>query len=53
MWFLFASDSFKGSLTSAQTAQLLTRAAEELYRQAARRLFCMIAEGNLPEGKRL
>ena len=29
MKFLFASDSFKGSLTSEQTIQLLTKAATE------------------------
>ncbi len=31
MKFLFASDSFKGTLTSAQTADLLTRAAKEVF----------------------
>ena len=31
MNFLFASDSFKGSLTSENTAALLTRAAEEVF----------------------
>ena len=31
MKFLFASDSFKGSLTSSQTAQLLARAAKEVF----------------------
>lgn len=31
MKFLFASDSFKGSLTSAQTIELLTKAAEEVF----------------------
>lgn len=29
--FLFASDSFKGSLTSKETAELLTKAAEEVF----------------------
>ena len=31
MKFLFASDSFKGSLTSEQTIQLLTKAANEVF----------------------
>lgn len=31
MKLLFVSDSFKGSLTSAQTAALLTRAAQEVF----------------------
>lgn len=31
MKILFASDSFKGSLTSEQTIELLTRAAKEVY----------------------
>lgn len=31
MKFLFASDSFKGTLTSKQTAQLLTQAANEIF----------------------
>src|SRR5699024_7648709 len=31
MKFLFASDSFKGSLTSRRTAELLTQAAEEIF----------------------
>ncbi len=31
MNFLFASDSFKGSLRSAKTAELLTRAAKEVF----------------------
>ena len=31
MKFLFASDSFKGSLTSAQTIRLLTKAAKEIF----------------------
>ena len=31
MKFLFASDSFKGSLTGAQAAALLTRAAKEVF----------------------
>lgn len=31
MKFLFASDSFKGSLTSAQTIQLLTKAARQVF----------------------
>ena len=31
MKLLFASDSFKGSLTSDQTIRLLTRAAEKVY----------------------
>ena len=31
MKFLFASDSFKGTLTSWQTAQLLTQAAKEIF----------------------
>lgn len=31
MKFIFASDSFKGSLTSAQTIQLLTKAAEQIF----------------------
>lgn len=31
MKLLFASDSFKGSLTSGQTISLLTRAAEEIF----------------------
>lgn len=31
MRFLFASDSFKGTLTSRQTAQLLTKAAVEVF----------------------
>ncbi len=35
MKFLFASDSFKGSLSSAQTAELLTRAAKEVFGDAA------------------
>ena len=31
MKFLFASDSFKGSLTSAQTIELLTKAARRIF----------------------
>ena len=31
MKFLFASDSFKGSLTSEQTISLLTKAANEIF----------------------
>lgn len=31
MKFLFASDSFKGTLSSEKTAELLTRAAEEIF----------------------
>ncbi len=31
MKFLFASDSFKGSMTSAQTIELLSKAAEEVF----------------------
>ncbi len=31
MKFLFASDSFKGSLSSGRTAELLTQAAEEIF----------------------
>ena len=31
MKFLFASDSFKGSLTSAQTIELLTKAARQVF----------------------
>ena len=31
MRFLFASDSFKGSLTSGQTVELLTKAAREVF----------------------
>ena len=31
MKFLFASDSFKGSLTSTQTIELLTKAAKEVF----------------------
>ena len=31
MKFIFASDSFKGSLTSAQTIQLLTKAAKQIF----------------------
>ena len=31
MKFLFASDSFKGTLTSDQTIELLTKAAEEVF----------------------
>ena len=31
MKFLFASDSFKGSLTSEQTIELLTKAANEVF----------------------
>lgn len=31
MKFVFASDSFKGSLTTQQTGQLLTRAAQEVF----------------------
>lgn len=34
MKFLFASDSFKGSLTSEQTIQLLTQAAREVFPEA-------------------
>ena len=34
MKLLFASDSFKGSLSSGQTAVMLTRAAEEVFGQA-------------------
>ncbi|MBP3577051.1 MAG: glycerate kinase [Lachnospiraceae bacterium] len=33
MKFLFASDSFKGTLSSAKTAQLLTRAAKQVFPQ--------------------
>ena len=35
MRFIFASDSFKGSLTSEQTALLLTRAAREIFGASA------------------
>ena len=31
MKFLFASDSFKGSLSSEETAAMLTRAAREVF----------------------
>ena len=31
MKFLFASDSFKGTLTSRRTAELLTQAAGEIF----------------------
>ena len=31
MKFLFASDSFKGTLSSAQTVQLLARAARDVF----------------------
>lgn len=31
MKFLFASDSFKGTLSSRQTARLLTQAAREIF----------------------
>ena len=31
MKILFASDSFKGSLTSAQTVELLSKAAREVF----------------------
>lgn len=31
MKFLFASDSFKGSLSSKRTAELLAQAAEEIF----------------------
>ena len=31
MKFLFASDSFKGTLSSAQTAELLAKAAKEVF----------------------
>ena len=31
MKFLFASDSFKGSLTSEQTIRLLTKAANKVF----------------------
>ena len=31
MKFLFASDSFKGTLSSRRTAELLTQAAEEIF----------------------
>ena len=31
MKFLFASDSFKGTLSSGQTIELLTRAAKEVF----------------------
>lgn len=31
MKFLFASDSFKGTLSSGRTAELLTQAAEEIF----------------------
>ncbi|MDO4416580.1 MAG: glycerate kinase, partial [Erysipelotrichaceae bacterium] len=34
MKLLFASDSFKGSLTSEQTAELLTKAAKEVFGEA-------------------
>ena len=32
MKFLFASDSFKGSLSSQKTAELLAKAAREIFR---------------------
>ena len=35
--FLFASDSFKGTLSSKQTAGLLGKAAEQVFRDAAGR----------------
>ena len=31
MKFLFASDSFKGTLTSGQTVELLARAARDVF----------------------
>ncbi len=31
MKFLFASDSFKGTLSSQKTAELLTQAAREIF----------------------
>ena len=31
MKFLFASDSFKGTLSSPKTAELLTQAAREIF----------------------
>lgn len=44
MKFLFASDSFKGSLTSQQIGTLLTQAAAEIFPQAETRTLC-VADG--------
>lgn len=44
MKLLFASDSFKGSLTSEQIGALLTQAASEIFPQAETRTLC-VADG--------
>ncbi|MBP5170049.1 MAG: glycerate kinase [Oscillospiraceae bacterium] len=45
MRFLFASDSFKGTLSSRQTADLLTRAAEEVFGESVECSSVTVADG--------
>ena len=45
MKFLFASDSFKGTLSSRQTADLLTMAAKEVFGYAVECSSVAVADG--------
>ena len=45
MKFLFASDSFKGTLSSRQTADLLTSAAKEVFGKAVECDSVTVADG--------
>ncbi|MBQ8063052.1 MAG: glycerate kinase [Clostridia bacterium] len=45
MKLLFASDSFKGSLSSAQTVELLTEAAHEVFSSACECIGVPVADG--------
>ena len=45
MKFLFASDSFKGSLSSGQTAELLTRAAKAVFGDGVECVGVPVADG--------
>ena len=45
MKFLFASDSFKGTLSSRQTAELLTRAAKEVFGEKLECSSVTVADG--------
>ena len=42
MNLLFASDSFKGTLSSEKTADLLTKAAKQVFPQNLRDVFSMM-----------
>ena len=45
MNLLFASDSFKGSLSSARTAELLTKAAKEVFGEDCQTASAIVADG--------